>query len=654
MSDILPEETNRYFRINRKELLADTNLSQKGSIKTEVDSPHDWYLLSRVGGDLSTIRSPLPGYCLHFDRSNPDIYITTSIPSSERDNYNIIIKGEGIIDLLFVDDSGTNLVIRPKTYLTSSGYYFDLSYIAFKNKTTNKIEYLFECEESSGNLLYDAVTGDTATIENIASASALRVSKLSKEYIYDDIDLKNVIEFNKDSQGRIDTSLNSLPSIFTIAFELKINHSIDEWFNISNAKRILYKATDITGYDEWLYFYSQGGASTIGVFVKTKNDTSKSLFLNKTSDLAKKLFDRKFHKIAIIAASDSYKWYIDNTLAVSTDRTVVEGFIDNTPLRICTQDNLVDLEYSNFNVFNFDITAEDAKYSLTDFVNNKDVPSSLLNSDYSKFTSIENVVNSGTPIGTVTQASDSTMTYDGYAATMFGTRPRLGSTDTIMLMPGCEVTVKWKIDGYGKQGDTVVNTIGTVSNRLAINQDNAFQSNYNRYWYAGSIETSYEISDVDTGEVLSTNSANYSSNIGGVLNLTENDTALLLRSVDDYQTPRPRILTVKYKLAPNIMKTGALQPCYINLIIRSGSNNDITFTGTIELLGIDLDTALLSLNNFGHNGTVYWLNKTTSSAPAELTRYKYTLPSKNYGTFANAYGYTRNSSNVITPRKVIG
>ena len=74
MSDILPESTNRYNRVDSNNLLADTNLVKKGSITTDVVSPSDWNLWSRTGGDLDTARSPIPGYCLHFSQANQLAY----------------------------------------------------------------------------------------------------------------------------------------------------------------------------------------------------------------------------------------------------------------------------------------------------------------------------------------------------------------------------------------------------------------------------------------------------------------------------------------------------------------------------------------------------------------------------------------------------
>lgn len=178
-------ETDRYVRINRNNLIADTNLVKKGSVTSTITNPSSGILWSRVGGRTTEYSAPFPGYCLRFNKNNQLVYIQTSIPSSERDNYKIIIKGEGTIDHLYVDTSAANIAIKQASAITDSSY-FDLSYVAFVNKTTGDIDHLFECEESSGTLLYDAVRGGTASLESVTSISAMRIyANKQKEWIAD-------------------------------------------------------------------------------------------------------------------------------------------------------------------------------------------------------------------------------------------------------------------------------------------------------------------------------------------------------------------------------------------------------------------------------------------------------------------------------------
>ena len=203
--------------INRNQLISDSNLSVSGSVLEEIPNPDkivpgfDTDMLnSRVGngGDTyaSTRSTPIIGYCLRFDKNNQSAYIQTTIPSTEYSNYDIFIKGEGTVDILYPDHSSTNITIKQKYSITDTAYFY-LSYIVFRNKTTKKIEHLFECEESTGTVLYDAVTGDTATLESVTTISSMRVNYSSKEWIKDeDINLVDRIDFQPEAGGCCYTS----------------------------------------------------------------------------------------------------------------------------------------------------------------------------------------------------------------------------------------------------------------------------------------------------------------------------------------------------------------------------------------------------------------------------------------------------------------
>lgn len=198
-----------YIRINRNQLISDSNLSVSGSVLKEIQNPNKIvpgldtdFLDSRIGNG----GSPIIGYCLRFDKNNQSAYIQTTIPSTEYSNYDIFIKGEGTVDILYPDHSSTNIAIKQKYSITDTTYFY-LSYIAFRNKTTKKIEHLFECEESTGTVLYDAVTGDTATLESVTTISSMRVNYPSKEWIKDeDINLVNRIDFQPEAGGCCYTS----------------------------------------------------------------------------------------------------------------------------------------------------------------------------------------------------------------------------------------------------------------------------------------------------------------------------------------------------------------------------------------------------------------------------------------------------------------
>lgn len=209
--------SNNFPRINRNQLIADSNLDVSGSVLEEIQNPDkivpgfDTDMLnSRVGngGDVYTSNrsTPIIGWCLRFDKNNQSAYIQTTIPSSEYSNYDIFIKGEGTVDILYPDHSSTNIAIKQKYSITDTDYFY-LSYIAFRNKITKKIEHLFECEESTGTVLYDAVTGDTATLESVTTISSMRINRPSKEWIKDeDINLVDRIDFQPEAGGCCYTS----------------------------------------------------------------------------------------------------------------------------------------------------------------------------------------------------------------------------------------------------------------------------------------------------------------------------------------------------------------------------------------------------------------------------------------------------------------
>lgn len=371
-----------YNRINRNHLLFDSNMVEKGSLNEAVVSPSDGKLLNRIG--LDTESDPLPKYCLYFTRANPQCSIQTTIPSSQRDNYNIVIKGQGLIDLLVVDSSAEYIAIRPK-YTPPTLLNFTLSYIAFKNITTGKIEHLFECEESSGLILYDAITGDTATLENVASLSTLRTRSNKKEYFKDYDNLEDTIRFGEigySRQGRIDTNLKALPSIFSIALRVRFINTLEEYYSLTGSgyQTLFYKSTGVSGVDEYIHLYIRPQLNDFALVWKTKSMSSNKT-INLLSDNAKvkALFDKKYHNIVVIFGQDNVKMYIDGVIFGSPiPRTVVEGFIDNTPVRICTQSNKLPMDFSKFNVFNFDMSDENADYTVSDFHQGKDIPLLLI------------------------------------------------------------------------------------------------------------------------------------------------------------------------------------------------------------------------------------------------------------------------------------
>lgn len=642
-----------YNRINRSHLLFDSNMVEKGSLTETVVNPNNGKLLNRIGLDAES--NPLPKYCLYFDKSNPQCSIQTTIPSSQRDNYNIVIKGEGLIDLLVVDSSGENIAIRPRyTMNSSSSFYFILSYIAFRNITTGKVEHLFECEESSGLILYDAVTGETATLENVASVSALRTISNRKEYFKDYDNLDNTIRFGEvgySRQGRIDTSIKTLPSIFSIALRVKFPCIWEEYYATTSNQTIFYKST---GADNYIYLSIRPSLNDFALVWKTKNMTSLTV-INLSSDDAKvkALFDKKYHNIVITFGQSDVKMYIDGVISGSSQpRTIVEGFIDNNAVGICSQSNSLPMDFSKFTIFNFDMSEENVDYTVSDFQQGKDIPLKLYTKDLSTFISLHSTNAGGTIYGTKTQTTDTLWTFDNFSNAQWSLYPKWSDTGTSSnIMPGAIVTMKLKIDGYGRKrsDNTVLSSIGSFICRMDMLNNDSSYIYLNRKSYAAADWGKYVIEDED-GNVLYTDEHDIADP-----NPLYIPTARFLRPVESYEVSRPRIVTLSLRMAPNIMKSGAIPSTVFNLLYNS-QGDTFTFTGTIELLDAYTEsTSLLSLRNFNiqpSNTYDYWLDMCSISAPQNSAYYAYSYPDKKYGTFANAYGYTE-ADGIIIPRKVI-
>ena len=273
---------DRYLRINRNQLVSDTNLTKAGSLTTDIANSLDSSkLLSRVG-DMNSNRKPSPGYCIRFDSSNVTSttlnYIYTSIPSTKFNDYEYVIKGEGNIDYLraTINTHNNTICFAPKSYQTKyASNYFDLSYIACINKSTGAIEHLFECEEGSGLYLYDAITGEKAHISygtngsnvRATSVTAIRSISTTKEWIKDvncnldnSLGIKNGVMLNYGKAN--------LPSVpLSICSEVTFTNEIfDELNGSSNFQYVFYIQGNSTG----------GGYKNRLVFMLHREANSKS------------------------------------------------------------------------------------------------------------------------------------------------------------------------------------------------------------------------------------------------------------------------------------------------------------------------------------------------------------------------------------------
>lgn len=230
--------SDTYQRIKRSHLLTDTNLAIAGSVTETLPATitidENNYLNSRIG---NSGRLPTAGCCLRFDANNPSIYIETIIPSSTVNNFDIIIKGEGTKELLKVDTS-TDFIRFVLTKTPASNEYFDLSYIVFIGKTSQKIEHLFECEERVAIfVLYDACDqyGGFASLKSVSSISSLRIASPAKEFIsqYDPNScLKNSLTVGPHCFVRVPTWTKlteiNLPVSFCITYD------VESWEGIGN------------------------------------------------------------------------------------------------------------------------------------------------------------------------------------------------------------------------------------------------------------------------------------------------------------------------------------------------------------------------------------------------------------------------------------
>ena len=271
-----------YNRINRNELLIDSNTTKTGSLSGTLANPiqldNKAILINRIGDVNDNVRDLLPGYCLRFDYNNPDAYIQTEIPSNLIEQYEIFIRGEGNTDILYIDSSSTNIAFKQKSNITTSDNFL-LSYIAFKNKTSNEIEHLFECEESDGLSLYDSVTGNIAKLENVASLSSMRVTSKSKEYIKDiNRDVNHAIKFNSGSYAVVE---NTGMEYFTLplSFCMDLYITEEDFNNFAESSSYIFTNNGVVWTSPWqnfgmyIQFYKSGTQKRILLCLNKKNST---------------------------------------------------------------------------------------------------------------------------------------------------------------------------------------------------------------------------------------------------------------------------------------------------------------------------------------------------------------------------------------------
>ena len=407
-------ETDRYVRINRNNLVADTNLSEKGSVTSAITNPSSETLWSRVGGRTTTYAAPLPGYCLRFNSSNQVAYIQTAIPSSERDKYRIVIKGEGTIDHLYVDTSATNIAIKQMDSITDSSY-FDLSYVAFINKTTGDIEHLFECEETTGTLLYDAVRGATASLSNVTSESAMRVyTNKQKEWIADYSNLDDKVQCIGGANAGLlitkDISSNNLTPLrdeylrsccFTLELKKDFDTTLVNPYIQLIGDAVLGGSNRNYGHGLMLTKGVAGGANGFAYYFETGSASLvyyrnlKQIFGEaNVSDAVIKAGTYKICVITNIAddAANSYLKTNVNGIEYSITLNTSGKEITTSNIKWGTDSDKIDTfrllsvrggnyqpkynlpcQISNVKVFGFDVSADGAAYTVEDYTNGRQI-----------------------------------------------------------------------------------------------------------------------------------------------------------------------------------------------------------------------------------------------------------------------------------------
>lgn len=394
--------SDTYQRIKRSHLLTDTNLAVAGSVTETLPATitidENNYLNSRIG---NSGRLPTAGCCLRFDANNPSIYIETVIPSSTVNNFDIIIKGEGTKELLKVDTS-TDFIRFVLTKTPASNEYFDLSYIVFIGKTSQKIEHLFECEERVAIfVLYDACDqyGGFASLKSVSSISSLRIASPVKEFIsqYDPNScLKNSLTVGPHCFVRVPTWTKlteiNLPVSFCITYDVEswegIGSGTDQEIAFFNS--YMYDWVNVIPSGFLCKYYSHatyGGILEFTVAVANTESVQKYQFqYRQPLPTGKHTIVITLNNTLTSGRPSNPKLYIDG---VDTPIFNISGSLTETSLNISSKSELAIGSWYNYItgigtsfkgplipvtlsrpcILNFDMSDTNAVYTVSDYIN---------------------------------------------------------------------------------------------------------------------------------------------------------------------------------------------------------------------------------------------------------------------------------------------
>lgn len=661
MAEVQPDETNRYLRIARNYLSIDTNLSETGSVKpgtNYVNKNSDGVpsIASRTHITNSGINNP-QGFCLLFNKNNPAAYIKTSIPSSEANQYDIIIKAH-YRDILYVDTNFDTIIIRPKVDLRPDGnaltntFRCFVSYIAFKNKTTGKIDHLFECEERNGNILYDAVTGETATLEGVSSLSTLRNKSDQKEWIIDEeINLSNEVCLG-GSQFAATNKLKFRDKL-SVSFKLKLNPS--SFFTDFNYSELIHTIlqTATTGNGFYISVYKN---RSLVCGIKSTNASNKQETVTLTVAGVIPV-DNKFHDYVFIADATNgiIKFYIDSTLVGSQEGNIYpyEESSYATTILSSRGDANKDQNWSlkDLSIFNIDLSDESAPYTLSDFANGVPIPVSLLSASLDKYTiwDVDNID------GQTVSADKKTITWSNSRG---GENYYIASsTDKkLAVTPGSWIDWTFKIDAYISTSDGVVDYTGSNISGFLISRSpstNVYPSGYD--YYRLFEKWKYEVIDEATG--ITEYQSDYNTTPIVTYSLSN-----ILRPVDAYQTSKPKIVKVRVKLIDGFWSTESSSFGYFELApIVLSLVSEAKLTGTLELVDCYTEGCQASYNSITDERSSSqinskWMDQTCNGdfliLKAGWGPRNPQFPCKQYGTWLANVGYRNNGNNTYVPRKV--